>query len=100
MNVRECRQCHRMIDFDEPWCDHETMEESAWIDIVERRREDAERLAVDVIVVHTAGELLGKAIQKDIVDELVEKVAVQLGLSAAEIWRKQFMELVDGSEGK
>ncbi len=64
------------------------------------RREDAERLAVDVIVVHTAGELLGKAIQKDIVDELVEKVAVQLGLSAAEIWRKQFMELVDGSEGK
>ena len=35
MNIRECRQCHKMVDFDEPWCDHETMEESAWLDIKE-----------------------------------------------------------------
>jgi hypothetical protein len=25
-----------MVDFDEPYCDHETMEESAWLDIRER----------------------------------------------------------------
>lgn len=38
--IRACRQCGRMVDFDEPWCDHETMEESAWIDIVSRQAED------------------------------------------------------------
>ncbi len=36
MNVRKCRQCGRMVDFDEPYCDHETMEESAWLDIKQR----------------------------------------------------------------
>jgi len=36
MNVRECNLCHKMVDFDEPWCDHETMEESAWLEIHER----------------------------------------------------------------
>jgi hypothetical protein len=33
VNIRKCNLCGRMIDFDKPWCDHETMEESAWIDI-------------------------------------------------------------------
>lgn len=29
-----------MVDFDEPWCDHETIEESAWIDMASRQAED------------------------------------------------------------
>ena len=33
MNIRKCKQCGKMVDFDEPWCDHETMEESAWLNI-------------------------------------------------------------------
>src|SRR5205809_559419 len=98
MNIRECRQCHRMIDFDEPWCDHETMEESAWLDIAQRRREDTEKLAMEVLITKAAGEVMGVSAQKQIADELVEKVAAQLGLSAAETWRKQFMKLVDSSE--
>jgi len=28
--------CGKEVDFDEPWCDHETMEESAWLDMQTR----------------------------------------------------------------
>lgn len=38
MNLRVCKQCGKTVDFDDPWCEHETMEESAWIDIRERVR--------------------------------------------------------------
>lgn len=34
--IRTCRLCGKQIDFDVPWCDHETMEESAWLDIADR----------------------------------------------------------------
>jgi len=33
MNIRICKQCGKEVDFDEPWCDHETMEESAWLNM-------------------------------------------------------------------
>jgi hypothetical protein len=59
MNIRECRQCHRMVDFDEPWCDHETMEESAWIDIRERAAAFGRDAAViDDIVEQAAKDLI------------------------------------------
>jgi hypothetical protein len=61
MNVRECRQCHQMVDFDEPWCDHETMEESAWRDIQSRR---------DAAMIDT------------IMDDAVERAVKELGFAA------------------
>jgi len=57
MNVRECRQCHRMVDFDEPWCDHETMEESAWLDIRARQNQDAVTKTIDHSLREAAKEL-------------------------------------------
>ncbi len=46
-NIRECNICHKQVDFDEPWCDHETMEESAWLDI-------KSRIVIDDAVYHAA----------------------------------------------
>jgi hypothetical protein len=45
-----------MVDFDEPWCDHETMEESAWRDINSRIQSSV----VDAAVEQAAKELLGE----------------------------------------
>jgi hypothetical protein len=28
--IRPCKICGKIVDFDDPWCEHETMEESAW----------------------------------------------------------------------
>jgi hypothetical protein len=60
-----------MVDFDEPWCDHETMEESAWIDINSRMR---------------------AAILDEVVNNAVEQAATELGYHAgkalADSWRK------------
>lgn len=33
MNIRPCKQCGKEVDFDEPYCAHETMEESAWLNM-------------------------------------------------------------------
>ena len=68
MNIRECKQCHRMVDFDEPWCDHETMEESAWLDIMERVKINGKRS----IELYYSGAL----------DEIIHQVAKELGMSA------------------
>ena len=54
MNIRKCKQCGRMVDFDEPWCDHETMEESAWLDINERFRNSV----IDEVVEKAAKDLM------------------------------------------
>ena len=55
MNIRECKLCHKMVDFDAPWCDHETMEESAWLDIHERIAASV----IDKAVEEAAKDLLG-----------------------------------------
>jgi len=36
------------VDFDEPWCGHETMEESAWLDINKRIQNEVVDRAVDI----------------------------------------------------
>ena len=46
-----------MVDFDEPWCDHETMEESAWLDIRERLRAAAIDKTIDDLVHQAALDL-------------------------------------------
>lgn len=61
-NIRPCRQCGKMVDFNEPWCDHETMEESAWLDIKERQKTT----------------ILDKDVE-DVIDDLVHKAALELG---------------------
>ena len=33
--VRPCKICSKIVDFSAPDCDHETMEESAWLDMKE-----------------------------------------------------------------
>ena len=74
MNIRECRQCHKMVDFDEPWCDHETMEESAWLDIMERVKANGKRS----IELYYNGEL----------DRIVSKAAEELGAQAGKDMKK------------
>lgn len=32
-HVRLCKMCGKMVDFNSPWCEHETMEESAWLNL-------------------------------------------------------------------
>lgn len=32
-NIRKCKMCGKEVDFSEPWCAHETMEESAWLNM-------------------------------------------------------------------
>jgi len=46
-----------MVDFDEPWCDHETMEESGWLDVIKRQREAAVARVIDDAVWRAALEL-------------------------------------------
>jgi len=53
--IRPCKLCGKEVDFDEPWCDHETMEESAWLDIRERTMNAIVDEAVEIV----AKELLG-----------------------------------------
>lgn len=57
--IRECKSCHKMVDFSEPWCDHETMEESAWLDIHERMVATATTQVLDEIVYKAAQDLMG-----------------------------------------
>jgi hypothetical protein len=61
MTVRECKLCKRMVDFSEPWCDHETMEESAWLDILERQnaatKASLDKL-IDEAVIEAAKDLM------------------------------------------
>ncbi len=57
MNIRKCKQCGKMIDFDEPWCDHETMEESAWRDIDNRIYETALNQIITDLVHQAARDL-------------------------------------------
>lgn len=59
-NIRVCRQCGKEVDFDEPYCDHETMEESAILDM-NRRTQQVYNMVVDNIVEQTARELGFKA---------------------------------------
>lgn len=61
MNIRKCRQCGQMVDFDEEWCDHETMEESAWRDINKRIYDAAVIQVVDEVVHDAAKELQEKS---------------------------------------
>lgn len=53
-NIRECKFCGKLIDFDQPWCDHETMEESAWLDIRKRLR----NVVIDKVVEQAAKDLI------------------------------------------
>lgn len=58
--IRPCKQCGRVVDFSEPWCDHETMEESAWIDIRHRQLDAAVAKVIDNAVEGAAKDLIGK----------------------------------------
>jgi hypothetical protein len=55
---RPCKFCGKEVDFSEPWCDHETMEESAWLDIHKRVVEAAINKVVDIAVERAAKELM------------------------------------------
>jgi hypothetical protein len=55
--IRVCKLCGKEVDFSEPWCDHETMEESAWLDIHERIYKAAVDKTIDDLVHKTAKEL-------------------------------------------
>jgi hypothetical protein len=79
VNIRECNQCHKMVDFDEPWCDHETMEESAWRDI------QARGLAFGV----------DAALIDELVDNEVNRAAKKLGLSAGKAIGDKIKEDLD-----
>jgi hypothetical protein len=46
-----------MVDFDEPWCAHETMEESAWIDFNTRAYNAALEKVIDDVVHQAAKDL-------------------------------------------
>lgn len=48
MNKRICKLCGKVVDFDEPWCDHETMEESALLNIRERMTNNLIDIAVEI----------------------------------------------------
>ena len=61
--IRECKLCHKQVDFSESWCDHETMEESGWLDIQSR---------------------MGKATAiVEFSDDFIEQLAIDLGKAAA-----------------
>jgi len=52
--------CGKEVDFDQPWCDHETMEESAWLDIAASRvaaAQTALNVVIDEVVKETAEKL-------------------------------------------
>jgi hypothetical protein len=56
--TRPCKFCGKEVDFSEPWCDHETMEESAWIDIHQRIVRDAQNMVIDELVKQAAKDLI------------------------------------------
>ena len=58
MNIRKCKLCGKEVDFDEPWCDHETMEESGLLDIHERIVAAAQQQVIDELVHKAAKDLM------------------------------------------
>lgn len=68
MNIRQCKLCEKMVDFDEPWCDHETMEESAWLNMPKSR---------------------SAKLPEAVYDSEVEKAAKELGHKAGELFIEQ-----------
>lgn len=71
MNIRACRECGKMVDFDEPWCDHETMEESGLRNI-------------------PRAAILASAYAQ-VVDDAVHKVAAELGFSAGKVIKEKMI---------
>lgn len=71
MNIRLCNQCGKMVDFDEPWCDHETMEESAWLNIPK-------------------AAILACA-YAEIIDDAVHRAATELGISAGKALKEKLI---------
>jgi hypothetical protein len=66
VNIRPCNQCGKMVDFDWPWCDHETMEESAFLNFPQSAiSASALIVAADDIVGQTAVELGYKKQEKN-----------------------------------
>ena len=66
--TRKCKLRGKEVDFSEPWCDHETMEESAWLDIQSRQRQAA---------------------VEEVANDAVEQAAVELGASAGKFLTAQ-----------
>ena len=82
MDIRKCRMCSKEVDFDEPYCDHETMEESGWLNIPKAIKQ------------RYAEDLYERATDK-VVDDLVEKVAAELGRQAGIDISKKIKDLED-----
>jgi hypothetical protein len=71
MNIRPCKECGKMVDFDEPWCDHETMEESGL------------RNFPQAAIVASA--------YAQIIDDAVDKAAIELGVSAGKAIKEKIV---------
>lgn len=72
--IRPCKQCGKVVDFSDPYCEHEIMEESAWRDILKRQKAAAESI---------------------VIDEQIKKAAEELGYRAAEDFRKMIQRVYD-----
>lgn len=70
--IRACKLCGRSVDFSAPWCDHETMEESAWLNMPRMKHLE---------------------ISEEIIDSAIAVVAVELGYRAAEMFKEQCKEV-------
>jgi len=76
VNIRTCKLCGKEVDFDEPWCDHETMEESGLLDM-------RSRIKATVEVINNE------------IDKIVHEAAKELGWQASETWKEQMREELD-----
>jgi hypothetical protein len=82
--IRPCKLCGKAVDFSEPWCDHETMEESGWLDILDRRTVETAQAVIDAKDAPlTPQEVEDLAIQI-IIDATVEQAAKELGWRASQ----------------
>jgi hypothetical protein len=83
VNIRTCKLCGREVDFDEPYCAHETMEESAWLNMPKAVVIEDPRIPLQHF--------------NDAVDEMVHQAAKELGWQAGETQKQQLREAFGGT---
>jgi hypothetical protein len=87
--------CGKEVDFDEPWCAHETMEESAWLNIprqakVEKAAQDAIDRKQEPLTPKEAHDLALQIIIDEAVEESAKELGWQAGNAVAEQMKKEF----------
>lgn len=90
--IRPCKLCGKAVDFSEPWCDHETMEESAWLDILDHHTVKAAQAAIDCKNAPLSPKEIEDLAIQSLIDAVVERAANELGWHAGQAIKERMLK--------